>query len=302
MVQVERKESSTRTREIEEFTNLYFIHPLGARLVPILARVGVSPNAVSFTGMACGVLAGVCYNRYPDPRFALAGLLLMIGWHVLDGVDGQLARLTNRQSEFGKVIDGIADNVTFVAVYLGLGLALDDVHGFWIWGLLALAGVAHSAQAATYELQRQEYDFWGWNKRSAEFKSVDTLRRENVPRSFLQRIVFALGISYVKLQQRVSGVDLQHRSRIARALESLPDRAPYLRQRYRETFAGQVKAWSIMSSNYRTLAIFACVASGMPLVYFFGELVGLSLLTVLFVRRQRLKSREFAELLDQQAA
>lgn len=48
----------------------------------------------------------------------------MVVWHILDGVDGQLARLTNRQSEFGKVIDGLADNVTFVSVYFGLGLAL----------------------------------------------------------------------------------------------------------------------------------------------------------------------------------
>jgi len=293
-------ESSTRTREIEEFTNLHFIHPVGARLTPLLARLQVSPNAVSLSGMACGMLAGWAYHRYEDVRYACLGFLLMVVWLVLDGVDGQLARLTNRQSEFGRIIDGIADNVTFVSVYLGLGLALAPDHGPWVWALLALAGTAHSMQAATYELQRQEYDFWGWGKKSAEFKSVEALRREQQPRSLLQQSVYSLGQSYARWQFRVSGVDPDYRRKVAAALVAQPDRAPQIRERYRQTFARLVRTWSIMSSNYRTLAIFVCTLTGVPLLYFVIELLVLTPLTLLLIRQQKSRSREFSRLLDRQ--
>jgi len=297
---MDTRESSTRTREIEEFTNLHFIHPVGARLTPLLARLQVSPNAVSLSGMACGMLAGWAYYRYQDVRYACLGFLLMVVWHILDGVDGQLARLTNRQSEFGKIIDGIADNVTFVSVYLGLGLALAPGHGPWVWALLALAGTAHSMQAATYELQRQEYDFWGLGKKSAEFKSVEALRREQQPRSLLQQSVYSLGQSYVRWQLRVSGVDPDHRRKVAAALVAQPDRAPLIRERYRQTFARLVRIWSIMSSNYRTFAIFVCALMGVPLLYFLIELLVLTPLTLLLIRQQKSRSREFSLLLDRQ--
>ena len=87
-----------RTAEIEEWTNRVVIHPVSSRLTPWLARLGVSPNAVSLAGMACGLAAGMAYHRsVAGPAYAVAGLLLMLAWHVLDGADGQLARLTHTQ-------------------------------------------------------------------------------------------------------------------------------------------------------------------------------------------------------------
>ena len=300
--QLGRREASTRTREIEEFTNLFFVHPIGARLLPLCVRLKVSPNAVSLTGLAFGLCAGIAYYRYAQLGWAVVGFLLMIGWHILDGIDGQLARLTNRQSEFGKVIDGIADNVTFIAVYSGLGLAIGARYGIWSWLIIALAGIAHSMQAAIYELQRQEYDYWGWGKQSAEFKSVERLRRENQGRGPVQRIVHGLGVAYAKMQQRVSGLDLEFRERIATALATQPDRAPLLRQQYRETFAGLVRRWSIMCANYRTLGIFTCAVLHVPIVFFLIELVVLAPLTLLLVQQQKSKSQEFSRLLDQRVA
>jgi phosphatidylglycerophosphate synthase len=296
-----RNESSTRTREIEELTNLYFIHPIGARLTPLLARIGVSPNTVSFTGMACGILAGWAYYHYQDIRYAVAGFVLMVAWHILDGVDGQLARLTNSQSEFGKVIDGIADNVTFLAVYLALGLALSQSEGAWVWLIIALAGAAHSLQAASYEVQRQEYDFWGWDKKSAELKPVDTLRQENRPQSPVQALVYGLGQSYVRMQHLAARVDPGFRTRLAGSLAARPERAEKIRRQYRESFSSLVQAWSVMSSNYRTIAIFLCAAFNIPLMYFLIELAVLTPLTMLMLRRQRSKCRAFSNFLDQQA-
>ena len=153
-----------RTTEIEEITNLYFIHPLAGRLVPIFAKLRVTPNAVSITGMLLGILSAVAYYRYRNLRFAITGFALMIAWHVMDGADGQLARFTQSYSYFGKVLDGISDNVTFLAVYTALAISLSRQYGNWIYALVAISAVCHAIQSASYETQRQEYEYLGWGK------------------------------------------------------------------------------------------------------------------------------------------
>ena len=135
-----------RTSEIEEATNRAFIHPLAARLVPLFARLGIAPNAVSLAGVALGIAAGFAYYHFQDWRYAFAGFALMLAWHVLDGADGQLARLTGRQSALGGVLDGICDYVTFIAVYAGFALALAPLFGPGVWALVIAAGSAAGAK------------------------------------------------------------------------------------------------------------------------------------------------------------
>jgi len=157
-----------RTTEIEEITNLYLIHPLASRLVPIFAQLHVTPNAVSIVGMLFGILSAFAYYRYWDPRFAIAGFALMIAWHVMDGADGQLARYTQSYSYFGKILDGIADNVTFAAVYAALAVTSSRRHGTWVYALVAISAVFHAIQSASYETERQEYEYLGWGKKPQE--------------------------------------------------------------------------------------------------------------------------------------
>jgi len=53
--------------------------------------------------------------------------------HSIAQADGQLARLTNAQSELGKILDGTCDYVTFLAVYSALAVALSREAGDWVW-------------------------------------------------------------------------------------------------------------------------------------------------------------------------
>jgi CDP-diacylglycerol--serine O-phosphatidyltransferase len=90
-----------RTSEIEEATNRWLIHPAAARLLPWFVAWRIAPNVVSLSGMTCGLLAGFAYSHTPARFWLVLGFLLMLAWHVLDGADGQLARLTHAQSEVG---------------------------------------------------------------------------------------------------------------------------------------------------------------------------------------------------------
>ena len=282
---MDTSESVRRESEIEEITNLYVIHPVSNFLTPRFARLGITPNAVSLAGMGFGILAGFAYHRYRDPRWAVIGFLLMIAWHVMDGADGQLARLTNAQSELGKVLDGICDYVTFIAVYSALAASLARDLGAWAWLLAAAAGVAHAVQSAAYEAQRQEYSFWGLGKTSAKLAMPRPAGGAPGPMAQLHRL-------YVGAQLLVSGPAIQFRDRLALAIEKAgPDGVAAIRAHYRAIFAPAIRRWSILSANYRTIGIFLAAAIGRPQYYFLFEIFGFSAILALLLAYQRSRYR-----------
>lgn len=282
-----------RTSEIEEFTNVYLIHPISSWLVPHFIKLNITPNMVSVSGMMCGLLAGISYHYYQNPVFALTGFILMFMWHVFDGADGQLARATQNFSEIGKVIDGICDYVTFISVYVGLALAMSVVYGTQIWYLVVFAGACHAIQSGAYELQRSEYDFWGKGKESADLPEINDLIEAASRKSMLGQIATQLHIGYIRMQYTFSGVDLTFRKSLKQILAHMPEKNSEIRALYREIYAPAVNTWSLLCANYRTFAIFIASIIGEPVYYFWFEVILLNLTLVFLVQKQKLLNNLF---------
>ena len=275
-----------RTTEIEEITNLYLIHPLSSRLVPIFAQLHVTPNAVSIVGMLFGILSAFAYYRYWDPRFAIAGFALMVAWHVMDGADGQLARYTQSYSYFGKMLDGIADHVTFAAVYAALAVTASRRHGNWVYALVAISAVFHAIQSASYETQRQEYEYLGWGKKPDEPPPRNSEARGRGGPGGIRRLLdFLHRLFFFGLSFPTAGINRKFRETMATALRNDPGKAVLVRQHYRETIAPQIRSWSVLSANYRTLGIFISTLFKAPEYYFGFEIVGFSVVLAVLIRR-----------------
>lgn len=258
-----------RTEEIEEFTNLYFIHPISRVLVTVFAKLGVHPNVVSGIGMVMGAFAALAYFNYERWEMALVGFALMIGWHIMDGADGQLARLTGKTSELGKAMDGLVDHVSFALVYIGLTVAAAEVFGNWIWWLTVAAGASHLIQATTYEFQRQMYDYWVFGKESARPVTPEEIRAGLADKSGFSRFLGKALLANVSVQNSVAGVNRELFARLEQLKEA--GEAEKTSKAYRTANLRAVKTWSIMCSNYRTIAIFiACLAKN-PLYFFVFE-------------------------------
>ncbi|MCK5425034.1 MAG: CDP-alcohol phosphatidyltransferase family protein [Emcibacter sp.] len=286
-------DSVKRTGEIEEFTNVHFIHPISAWLVPKFAAKNISPNMVSLTGMMFGILSGFAYYQYQTPYMAVLGFLGMIMWHIMDGADGQLARLTKSYSEIGKVLDGVCDYVTFISVYVGIGLILSQQGYPNVWTVILSAGLLHAIQSSAYELQRGEYDYWGHGKDSAALPEIKQMIAELEGKSFLAFMMSQLHIGYVRMQRRSSGINTEHRERIREAIQNNPDKVSEIRDLYREVFAPGVNTWSIMCANYRTIAIFIACIAAQPIYFFWFEIAILTPILVLLVQKQRLLNQLF---------
>ncbi|TFU06484.1 CDP-alcohol phosphatidyltransferase family protein [Polymorphobacter arshaanensis] len=251
-----------RPPSIETPTNRWFIHRIAAALLPPAIRLGIHPNTVSLMGLAFGAGAGFAYWQWRDPWMATLGFILMIGWHICDGLDGQLARATGKVTALGRLLDGVCDYATFIMVLLPIALSFDN------WPLtltLALAsGVAHALQSAYYEGERES-----WIRRS---RGIFTVRPRSNAGGFIER-------SYNKIEST-----LGNRERPVDAwLAANPQRLP----QYLAATAPVMRTMAILSANSRTVAIWTACMIGLPVTYWLWELIGLSLFAMMLAGRLR---------------
>src|SRR5438105_5483724 len=116
-----RVESTYKAREVEGVLDLYFYRPIGFRLAEWFAQLKMTPATVSLLAGVSGVIAGHLYY-YRDLRVNIVGMVLHVCSNALDNADGQLARLTRRQSREGRIVDSIADHAVFASIYVHLVL------------------------------------------------------------------------------------------------------------------------------------------------------------------------------------
>ena len=143
---------SMKPRGMDGPFDLFIYRPVGFAIAWTLSFTGVSPNTVTALSAVLGLAAGLCALGGSPAAFLLCGLLFQVS-NFLDCADGQLARLTGRQSPEGRIIDGFADYLVYAFVYLGVLLGL--VHS----GHARIAAVSlFVAGAVTTAFCNMQYD------------------------------------------------------------------------------------------------------------------------------------------------
>ncbi|MDV2989501.1 MAG: CDP-alcohol phosphatidyltransferase family protein [Dehalogenimonas sp.] len=82
----------------------------------LLARSGLSPNAVTVIGFLITVAAAYIIAE----GNLLAGGLVVLFAGFFDMLDGALARATNRVTKFGAILDATLDRLSEAALFLGI--------------------------------------------------------------------------------------------------------------------------------------------------------------------------------------
>ena len=92
--------------------------PLGEPLARRLTNI--SPNAISLLGLGFGIGSAILAASV----LYLWGLVFWLLNRVFDGLDGLLARIHNKQDDFGGYIDILLDYIAYAAIPLGFGFGL----------------------------------------------------------------------------------------------------------------------------------------------------------------------------------
>jgi hypothetical protein len=142
---------------VEEWTDVHFFRPLGYLIARAAAPTRISPDHITLVCLVTGLGAGYLFF-FTSPWLNLGAFGLFILSDIFDSADGQLARLRGTSSRFGRILDGVSDNLRFINLYLCL-MARLRVAG-WGWaalGLATAAGVCHWLQSTSVDFIRQAF-------------------------------------------------------------------------------------------------------------------------------------------------
>lgn len=268
---------SSRPRELQDVLNYHFYHPLAWKLARRLASTPVTPGMVSIAGGLCIVAAAAVYALPAWPLSALVGLLLHMAWHVLDGADGDLARLTGRASPLGELIDGICDYAGHFVLYLVLTAMLAGRIGSVAWALGIMAGISHIVQSNHFEVQRRQYQWWAYG--------MPWLRHAPVGKLVGRASFAAFTRAYLGLADALSPSSSRPIDAAVAAAASDPARITAIRELARAGAVALLPRFQLLSNNHRTIALGLSMLAGSPFYYFVYEATALNLALLVSIRR-----------------
>lgn len=285
-----------RPRELQDPLNWHLYHPLAWQLARRLAATPITPNMVSVFGAGMVITAAAAYAGLPYPLSAALGLLLHMSWHVIDGADGDLARLTGRTSPIGEMVDGLCDYLSHVVLYLVMGWVLTRIGGWFggwhAWALIVFAGISHAVQANHVEVQRRQYQYWVYgtpwirNSHDAEGSATGNSMFGSLVSAYLGLATgmtpYALQVDRAVAAAQGNHAELDRIARIARA-ETQP----------------LLLLCKILGPNPRALVLGLSMFAGTPAYYMVYQSVVLNLLLVWSVMRHNAAAKRIAARIGQ---
>jgi len=180
-----------------------------------MARVGLSPNALTLIGFGIAVLAAIAAGAQ---AWLLAGILVIFGG-VFDMFDGLVARATGKVSKAGAFMDSTFDRWGEAILYIGVVWgAMQYTNGPWQYGVRKSLFYYEPQLITNYYSSDVRYGGWtSWNKRAADrvqvIADIDSqapISRDTLASLSLQGVT---GLLYIDL---LANADLK------RKMESVP--------------------------------------------------------------------------------
>ncbi len=287
----EQYKSTLKSADTEEHIDLWFYRPVGFVVAKVSARLGMTPNFLTFLSIFLGVGAGVAF--YPGNFWInVCGIVLLVSANILDSADGQLARFTGQFSRLGRILDGMAGDLWFITIYVSICLrevvtsGFFEAHAWAIWMLASVAGLSHILQAQMADRYRQFHLFLLFDKGVSELENLQDLERQvadSADKGLLQRLLLKFYLNYSRQQARLSPT---MQRLLGRWEQTYSGKVPEeLRARVRAMSLPLMKYTNILSFNWRCIVLVASLLMRMPWIYFAVEISVFNGILIYMVRR-----------------
>lgn len=287
----EMLQASFKSKDTEEWLDVYFTRPIGLVFAIFWNKLGVHPNAITILSIFLGVSAGVMFG-YTDLMHNILGVLLLMFANFCDSTDGQMARLTGKKTLIGRMLDGFSGDLWFASIYIAIIIRLfnQNIPGTEVpWHLLIfvlafVAGVmCHSPQSSLADYYRQIHLLFIKGKEGSELDNYEQQRKiyENLPKSkWLDRLFYFNYANYCKSQEKrtpkfqkmMEGVKVRYGG-----VENMPQE---LKQQFIKGSRPLMKYTNILTFNVRAITIYITCLLNCPWVYFLVEIIILNILYI----------------------
>ena len=156
----ERRLMRALVKDTDGFMARHVERPISLMISRLLAPTAITPNQMSLISIAVGICGGPFFLS-ERASLQTIGALLFLAHSILDGCDGELARLKFAESRWGGVLDFWGDNVVHVVIFACMGVGW-SVAAAAAWPLLlgaaAVLGTLGSAGLVYWRLMRAKDD------------------------------------------------------------------------------------------------------------------------------------------------
>lgn len=120
---------------------------ISAPMVRLLTATTLTPNQITFWGLVSGIISAAFFSMGGYLNCLLGAALFQLSY-TLDNCDGELARLKNMKTNFGRYFDVTSDFVVYTALFSGITIGLYKTFPqdrmLILFGMLSLIGVLSS--------------------------------------------------------------------------------------------------------------------------------------------------------------
>lgn len=283
---------------IEEPVNYFFNRPLADIMVRFLAKhTPVTPNQVTFAAIVVGVIGGVLFTPGVNP-WLFAGALVFQLSQILDCVDGQLARLTGKSSDFGRLLDGAGDYIVAFAIWGGAIYGMQQqlprqiLHSLipvslpLFWTVMGLAFVSIAVHSLYYDFIKTKFGtILKTGKDQTEQEHREQFSKYSGQKlSLLRRLMLRIYKGYSKAQRALGT------GNFTRIEYSVEERVEIL-HRYRSLF----RLWSWLGPNSHFTVITAGALTGNLMLSVWIAVIPMNVYFLLLVLYTRFKLKRASE-------
>ncbi|MBC8180625.1 CDP-alcohol phosphatidyltransferase family protein [candidate division KSB1 bacterium] len=261
---------------IEENVDLLIFRPLAFGLVKIIHRFPVTPNQLSLSSIAFGIMSGIMFSFGTKQSFIYAGILYGLT-RVLDCSDGMIARLKKNGTPVGRIVDGVVDYINAIAVFVGMGIGLSK-SGLSLpvnpWILLIIAGGCMAVHAMVNDFYKNEFEAYalGKKKSNADDKKIfadelNKLRQNKVKP--IDQFLIKIYLKYLNIQGSKS-----------------PQKFNYDQKRYYQVNRVLMRFWTTIATSTYILMIMISAFLFDPKMFFYFSIIAANIWMLIFWRVQ----------------
>lgn len=289
--------------EVEELIDLLVHRPLAHLIARAAYPTAITPDQLTVLSMCVGLASGWCAwsARSEGPAWLAAAGTLLIASAVVDCSDGQLARMRQSSSRFGRMLDGLVDAIVQAAVLPPVLVHLWDTHraapshaAAWLAaGVVAVVtGAIHTTLydhfKNVYLVQTQPTRREGNDDPEDVEAHYEGLRSQGL--RLLDAARFFLYRRYVPQQRALLGwIDPSIPARYRDMPEYTLERAA----RYRLLHRRVMRAWSFYGIGTHIFGLGVAMMLDRVEVYVVARALGFNLALLALVPAQRRASRAF---------
>ncbi|MCQ2058821.1 MAG: CDP-alcohol phosphatidyltransferase family protein [Bacteroidaceae bacterium] len=293
---MEKKIKSTyKSKDTEEFLDIWFTRPCGFVMALLCNALRMHPNVVTIISMVIGAFGGFCFY-FGELKWSLIGVGSMIFANILDSADGQLARMSGKTSQLGRLLDGFSGDVWFFAMYLAIVLRLQTQYislyplpfefgikwGVWIWLAFFLSGaICHKNQVELSDYHRNIY-LW-FQSGSGELTDSSKVDGQVKAASFRTQFIWKLACIFYRSYTRRQEKQTPHFQTLFNMVKQRYGND--LPQALRDDFCTATKPilfWdNVITFNTRIIVMYISVLMGAEWIYLLFEICVMSLIWII---------------------